>query len=301
MRKVPRIGHVWAAAADPRLAEGFRDALRTLGYVDDQSIIIEQRVADGRLDPLPGLVAELVRVPVDIIVTSGTPATLAARDATSTIPIVQAVGTADLVREGVAASLARPGGNVTGLTSLGEALTDKRLDLLKQTVPGLRRVAVLWNPDSPSTGLAWKETQTAAQALSLDLQSLEVRSPDEFERLTAAANREQAQALLILIDGLTAAYPARIADAARASRLPSMFDSREYTAAGGLMIYGPSRLDMHRRAAVYVDKILKGANPGDLPIERPTRFDFIINLKTAQALGLTIPQSVLQQATELIQ
>jgi putative ABC transport system substrate-binding protein len=300
-RKTPRIGHVWSATATPEQSGAFRDQLRDLGYVDGQTIIIEDRVAGGRLEPLPDLVAELARVPVDIIVTTGTPATLAAREATGTIPIVQASGTADLVREGLAASLARPGANVTGLTSISEELAAKRLELLKQTVPRLRRVAILWNPASPSTGLAWTETQGAAQALSLELQSLEVRSPDELESLLMAASREQAEVLLVLIDGLTVAHRERIADLAGANGLPSMFDTREFAAVGGLMTYGPSLLDMHRRAAVYVDKILKGAKPGELPIERPTTFDFVINLKTAQALGLTIPQSILVQATEVIQ
>jgi putative ABC transport system substrate-binding protein len=186
-RKTPRIGRVWSGNITADHADAFREQLRELGYVDDQSVIIEDRVAEGRPEPLPDLVAELVRLPVDAIVTVGTPATLAARQATSTIPIVQASGVADLIREGVAASLARPGGNVTGLATIGEELTAKRLDLLKQTLPGLRRVAVLWNPASPSTSLSWTETQAAAPPLGLELHSLEVRSPDELDGLVAAA------------------------------------------------------------------------------------------------------------------
>jgi putative tryptophan/tyrosine transport system substrate-binding protein len=300
-RGAPRIGHVWAGVPAPDFRAAFRDQLRDLDYVEGQSITIEDRIAGGRLEPLPDLVAELVRQPVDVIVTTGTPATLAARDATDRIPIVQASGTVDLVQAGVVTSLARPGGNVTGLATIGDELTAKRLDLLRQAVPGLRRVAILWNPASPSTAVSWQETQAAARAAGIELHSLEVRSPDELEGLVTAAGRGQAQALLPLLDELTLSHRARIADLARANRLPSMLDRREFAADGGLMSYGPSYLDMHRRAAVYVDKILRGAKPGDLPMERPTTFDFVINLKTAQALGLTIPQSVLVQATEIIQ
>jgi putative ABC transport system substrate-binding protein len=300
-RRTPRIGRVWAANVTPDLSEAFREQLRDLGHVDGQSVSIEDRVAGGQPEPLPGLVAELVRMPVDIIVTTGTPATLAAREATSTIPIVQASGTVDLVREGLAASLAQPGGNVTGLSATVEELTGKQLDLLRQVVPGLGRVAVLWNPVSPSTAFAWTETRAAALALGLEPQSLEVRSPEDLEGLMSATRGGQTQALLVLVDALTAAHRARIAELAQANRLPSMFDRREFAADGGLMAYGPNFVDMHRRAAVYVDKILKDAKPGDLPIERPTKFDFAINLKTASTLGLAIPQSVLYQATELIQ
>lgn len=281
--------------------EGFRDQLRDLGYVDGQSVVIEDRIAGGQVDPLAGLAAELVRMPVDVIVTTGTPATLAARQATGTIPIVQASGTVDLVREGLAASHARPGGNVTGLGAIVEELTGKQLDLLGQAVPGLRRVAVLWNPASPSTGFAWTETQAAARGLGLDPQSLEVRSPEELEGLISVARGAQAQVLLVLVDALTAANRARIAELALANRLPSMFDRREFAAEGGLLAYGPNFVDMHRRAADYVDKILKGAKAGDLPVERPTKFDFAINVTTASLLGLTIPHAVLQQATEVVQ
>ena len=301
LRRVPRIGHLWAGPHQPHLSAAFRDQLRELGYADGQTVTIEDRVAEGRPEPLPEFAAELVRLPVDVLVTTGTPATLAARDATDTIPIVQATGTVDLVREGVAASLARPGGNVTGLATLGDELTAKRLDVLRQTLPGLSRVAVLWNPDSPSTAVSWQETRAAAATAGLDVQSLEVRGPDELDGLVTAARRGQAQALFPLLDALTLTHRARIADLARANSLPSMLDRRDFVAAGGLMSYGPDYVEMHRRAAVYVDKILKGARPADLPLERPTTFEFVISLSTARELGLTIPPSVLQQATEIIQ
>ena len=300
-RTIPRIGHLWAARPDQSFQSAFRDQVRDLGYLDGQNVTIEDRVAGGRLERLPELAAELVRLPVDVIATTGSPATLAARDATGTIPIVQASGTVDLVRGGVVASLARPGGNVIGLATIGDELTIKRLDLLGQAIPGLRHVAVLWNPASPSTAVSWKETEAAARAAGIELHSLEVRAPDELEGLVAAASRGQAQALFPLLDELTLAHRARIANLALANGLPSMLDRREFAADGGLMSYGPSYLDTHRRAAVYVDKILKGAKPGDVPMERPTQFDFVVNLQTAQALGLTIPEAVLLQATEVIQ
>jgi putative ABC transport system substrate-binding protein len=296
-----RIGHLWAAAPRTEFQGAVREQLRELGHVDGHGITIEDRAAGGRADTLPSLAAELVRLPVDVIITTGTPATLAARDATDTIPIVQASGTVDLTREGLATSLARPGGNVTGMATIGDELTAKRLDFLKQTVPLLRRVAVLWNPASPSTVVSWKETQAAAQAAGIELQSLEVRSPDEFEGQVIAASRGQAQALFPLLDEVILTHRARIAGLALAHRLPSILDRRDFLDDGGLMSYGPDYVDMHRRAAVYVDKILDGTKPADLPIERPTTFELAINLKTAQVLGITVPQSVLQQATEVLQ
>jgi putative ABC transport system substrate-binding protein len=295
----PRIG-VLAAGDDIALLT-VRQALNDAGYVHGQNIMLESRLAEGSLAALPGLAAELVHLPVDVIVTTGTPATLAAKDATSTIPIVQATGAADLVREGVVASLARPGGNVTGVTAIAPELTAKRLQLLKETVPGLSRVAVLGQSDSPNAAQQMGEMQTAAQALGMELQLLLVSSPDELESVLDAAIREQAGALLPRIDPITVLHQARVATLATARRLPSMFDRREYAASGGLMAYGPNFADMQRRAATYVVQILQGARPADLPIQRPTTFDFVINFKTAQALGLTIPQQVLLQATEVIQ
>ena len=270
--KTPRVGLLFGAGDSGALSQGLRD----LGYVDGHSIVLESRIAAGRLDLLPDLAAELVRLQVDVIVTTGYPATLAAKNATSTIPIVQATGSADLVQEGVVASLARPGGNVTGFTTVSLELTAKRLELLKEAVPGLARVAVLWNPASPATVFSFPETQGAAQALGIRLQSLEVRGPDDLESLLEAATRERADALFLLPDALTVAHQAQIAALAAARRLPSMFDRRAFPAAGGLISYGPDPFDMQRRAATYVDKILKGAKPADLPVERPTKFELEI-------------------------
>ena len=299
--RIPRIGFLGSGSAESFNREPFVQGMRDLGWVEGQTVAIEWRFAEATPEALPALAAELVRLPVDIVVTSGTPATLAVKTATSTIPIVQAVGAGDLVQEGVVASLAHPGGNVTGLTAISVELTAKRLDLLKQTIPGLRRVAVLWNPTFVSAASAFGETQAAAQALGIRLQSLEVRSPDELESLLAAATGQQADALILLTDSITVVHGARIARRAATSRLPSIFDRRAYAVEGGLIGYGPDFLDMPRRAATYVDKILKGARPADLPVERPARFDFVINLQTARDIGLTIPQEVLMQATEVVQ
>jgi putative ABC transport system substrate-binding protein len=296
--KTPRIG-LLGAAIDTTAT--IRQALHDLGYVDGQNIVLESRQAGGRLDLLPDLAAELVSLRPDVIVTTGTPATLAVKDATGTIPIVQMVGAADLVREGVVASLARPGGNVTGLTEIVPELTAKRLELLKEIVPGLSRVAVLGQAGSPNAALQMGEMQAAAQALELRLQSLEARSPGDLEGLLETAARERADGLILLSDPITVAHREQIAELALKSRLPSMFDRRDFAVAGGLITYGPDIADMQRRGVAYVDKILKGAKPGDLPIERPDRFDFVINLRTAQALGLTIPPHVLLQATEVLQ
>jgi putative ABC transport system substrate-binding protein len=295
--KMPRIGLLYAAGASGRIERGLQD----LGYRDGQNYLLESRVAEGQTDVLPELAAQLVGLEPAVIVTTGTIATVTAKNATSTIPIVQAAGGGDLVREGIVASLARPSGNVTGLTEISPELSGKRLEQLQQAVPGLTRVAVLWDPADPLTVYSFDETQAAGQALGIQLQSLEVRSLNDLQIQMEAASRARAEAMLLLTDPLTVAHGEQIAALAAASQLPSMFDRRQFAAAGGLMSYGPDAGDLQRRAATYVDKILKGANPGDLPIERPTRFEFVINLKTAQALGLTIPPHVLLQATEVIQ
>jgi putative ABC transport system substrate-binding protein len=293
-----RIGLLFAASDNAFT----RQALYDLGYVDGQNIRVESRVAGGRLDVLPTLAAELVRVPADIIVTVGTPATVASKNATRTILIVQAIGAADLVREGIVASLARPGGNVTGLTAIAPELTAKRLEFLTQVVPGLARVGLLWQSGSPNAAEQTGELQAAAQALGVHLQSLELgNGPEELAGLTEAATRAGAEALILLADPVTITYLGRIAALAAASRLPAIFDRREFAEAAGLLAYGPNFPDLQRRAGTYVDKILKGAKPADLPIERPTTFDLVINIRTAQTLGLTIPQHVLLQATEIIQ
>jgi putative tryptophan/tyrosine transport system substrate-binding protein len=272
-----------------------------MGYVEGQNITFETRIAEGNADLLTAYTADLVRIPVAVIVAVGGPATLTARRATPTIPIVQAVGATDLVREGVVASLARPGGNVTGLTAIAPELTAKRLQLLQEVVPSLSRVAVLWNPAFPSAAQSFEETQGAAPLLGLQLSSLELRQGEQLDRLFAATARERDDGLVVLTDAITVTQQEHIAALALEHRLPAIFDRRDFALAGGLMGYGPDFADMARRAAVFVDRILKGTKPADLPIERPQRFEFVINLQTAQTLGLTIPSHLLAQATEVIQ
>jgi len=280
--------------------EAFRQGLRELGYTEGQHLVIETRHAAMRPALLPDLAANLVLSKVDVIVAAGDPAIYAARHATSTIPIVMVAG-ADPVGSGLVASLARPGGNLTGSSALSPELSGKRLQLLTEALPGVSRVAVLWNPADPAKALDVRETQAAGQALGVQLQLLEVRGPEEFESAFAAMTRDRAEALITLGDPLTVSHRMRIVDLAAKSRLPTMYDVREFVEAGGLMAYGPSLPDLFRRAAAYVDKILKGAKPGTLPVEQPMKFELIINLKTAKALGLTIPQSVLFLADQVIQ
>jgi putative tryptophan/tyrosine transport system substrate-binding protein len=282
----------------PRI-EAFRHGLRDLGYVEGRNIIIEYRFAEGQADRLPELVADLVRLQVDVMVIDGNLAIRAAQHATMTIPIVIAVS-GDPVGEGFVASLAQPGGNITGLSLLQPAVSGKRLELLQEAVPKLSHIAVLWNPAVSSSTLAFKETQTAAHALGLQLQSLEVRRPDEFDQAFAAMTREHADALVVISNELFLGHRRQLAELTVRHRLPAMFHLREYAEAGGLMAYGADAADMYRRAATYVDKILKGTTPADLPVEQPTKFTFVINLKTAKALGLTIPPTLLFQADEVI-
>ena len=300
--KVPRIGSLWTSPlpATAHLVEAFRHGLRELGYVEGQNIAIEFRSAERRSERLPGLAAELVRLGVDVIVAPGTEAALAAKNATGTIPIVM-VNVGDPVGTGLAQSLARPGGNITGLSRLDQELSGKRLQLLTEVVPKVSRVAALYNPDNPSLALSFRETEVAARTLGVELRSLAVRGPNEFETAFQAATRGRAGALIVLGDALTFRHRARIADLAAKHRLPAIFGAGEYVDAGGLMSYSPNLSDMYRRAATYVDKILKGAKPADLPVEQPTRFELVLNLKTAKALGLTIPQSILIRADHVIQ
>jgi putative ABC transport system substrate-binding protein len=299
--RIPRLGLLYAAGDTGASGVGLAQAFQDMGYVEGQNVAIEPRVAAGSSDRLAAYSIDLVQLPVDVIVAIGSPATLAARNATATIPVVQAVGAADLVREGVIASLARPGGNVTGLTAIAPELTAKRLELLKEAVPGISRVAVLWNPAFPSAALSFEETRGAAPLLGLRLHSLEVRQADNLDSVLDAAVLEQAQGLVVLADAITVTQQGQIAALALKRQLPAIFDLREFAVAGGLLSYGPDFADMARRAAVFVDKILKGAKPADLPVEQPREFDFVINLKTARALGLTIPPHVLAQATEVLQ
>ena len=300
--KVPRIGFLstFSPADSPRWLQGFRQGLRDLGYTEGHNIAIEYRYAEGRLERLPDLAAELVRLKVDVIVSENTPASLAAKQATATIPIVMMI-VGDPVGSGLVASLARPGGNVTGMSVQLPELDAKRLQLLKEVVPKASRVAVLWNPTSPITRPQFAEVKAAVQALRVQLESLEVRSPNDFEGAFQAATQRRAGALLVLADSLMVSQRTRVAALAAKSRLPSMSGVSEFAEAGGLMVYGPNVSDIARRAATYVDKILKGAKPADLPVEQPTKFDLVINLKTAKALGLTIPQSVLMRADQVIE
>ncbi|MBI2370613.1 MAG: ABC transporter substrate-binding protein [Deltaproteobacteria bacterium] len=298
--RVPRIGFLALHPAPSPRSQAFEQGLQELGYVEGQTIALEYRWAAGRADRLPALAAELVRLEVDVIVAVGDAVIRATMNATRTIPIVMAIA-GDPVGSGFVASLARPGGNVTGLSFLAPELSVKRLELLKEVVPGLSRVAVLRNPANPASALALREMEAAARALGVQLQPLEVRAPDEFENAFSAIARGHAGALLALPDGLFFTHRARLTGLALKRRLPAMGESREYTEAGGLLAYGPSPLHFFRRAATYVDKILKGAKPADLPVERPTRFELVINLKTARALGLTIPRHLLIWADKVIQ
>jgi putative ABC transport system substrate-binding protein len=302
--KVPRIGFLRATSPSdsPHLLDAFRQGLRELGWVEGQNIVIDYRFVEGRFDRLPDLAAELVRLKVDIIVASATPVVAAAKNATETIPIVMISGGVDPVALGFIASLARPGGNVTGLSfSVGPEIFSKGLEFLKETVPKVRRVAILSNPANPAHPLAIREVNVAARSLGVQLQLLEARGPNEFDGAFAAMAKERVGALLVVADGMFLLHRTRLADLAARSRLPAAYGQRESVEAGGLMSYGPSTRDLFRRSATYVDKILKGAKPGDLPVEQPTKFEFVINLKTAKALGLTIPQSLLQRADEVIQ
>jgi putative ABC transport system substrate-binding protein len=253
-----------------------------------------------RVGVLPDLVANLVLLNVDVIVAVGDAAISAAKHATSTIPIVM-VASDDPVGSGLVASLARPGGNLTGLSALSPELSGKRLELLREAMPGAARIAVLVNPTNPAKALEVREIQTTAQTLGVQLQTLEVRGPDEFESAFAAMTREHAEALLVLGDSMTLTYRIRLVDLVAKSRLPAMYDLREFVEAGGLMAYGPSLSDLFRRAAYYVDRILKGAKPGDLPVEQPVKFELVVNLKTTKTLGLSLAPSLLFQANEVIQ
>jgi putative tryptophan/tyrosine transport system substrate-binding protein len=303
-KKVPRIGYLSPsdAATESTRSEPIRRALRELGYIDGQNIAIEYRYAEGKVDRFSELLAELVRLKVDIIVASGgTRLVLAAKNATKTIPIVMAGAGVDPVEAGFVESLARPGGNLTGITTLSRELGGKRLELLKEAVPKLARVAVLYDPASPGIVLDVKEVlPVAARALGLTIQPWEVRDADGFERIFAALNKQRPDGLSVAPGRLIVPNQKRIADFALKSRLPSVYSSREFVDVGGLMSYGADLADSYRRVAYYVDKILKGAKPADLPVEQPTKFELVINLKTAKQIGLTIPQSMLYRADKVI-
>jgi putative ABC transport system substrate-binding protein len=300
--KVFRIGILGnISLAEPegaRLWGAFIQGLRDLGYVEGQNITIELRSSEGKYERLPDLAAELVRLKVDVIVVPADQNALAAEHATRAIPIVM-IG--NPVGSGLVANLARPGGNITGLSVLAPEIVGKQLELLKELIPRVSSVTTLWNPTNPGHSRALEEARIAARSLGIKLQISGARGPDEFEGAFAAMTRERVGAVLVLLDGMFLLHQSRIIDLAAKSRLPAMYSRRSDVTGGGLMAYAPSLPDIFRRAATYVDKILKGAKPDDLPIEQPTKFEFVINLKTAKALGLAIPQSVLLRADEVIQ
>jgi putative ABC transport system substrate-binding protein len=280
--------------------QAFRLGLRDLGWVEGKNISIEYRYAEGRSERLPELAADLVHLKVDVIVASALTDAVAAQKATKAIPIVMAAA-GDSVASGLVESLARPGGNVTGLSQMTTELVGKRLELLKEMIPKLSRVAVLWNPQGPGSTPNWKELQQPARQLGVLLHSLEVRTADDFDKAFADATRARAGALFVMSNHLFVVNMKRIVDFAAKSRLPSVSHISEFADAGGLVAYGPDRDDLFRRAATFVDKILRGAKPADLPVERPTKFELVINQKTAKSLGITIPQSILVRADRVIE
>ena len=299
--KVYRIGFVLAGTPTSMASrvEGFRQGVRELGYIEGKNIVIEYRYAEGKEDRLPDLAAELVRLNVDIIVVQGGNATLAAKNATKTIPIVMAA-VSDPVGSGLVASLARPGGNITGFSLINTDLSGKRLELLKEAIPGLTRVAVLTYRDNPAAMLMLKETEAAAQALGLKLQILEVSASNKLENTFGVAKKGRSQAIDVLSSVFFVDQRKEIVDFATRSRLPAMYVDSVLTDTGGLMSYGANIPDLFRRAASYVDKILKGRTPADLPVEQPMRFEFIVNLKAAKQIGFTVPPNLLVRATKVI-
>jgi putative ABC transport system substrate-binding protein len=300
----PKIHRIGLQVVSPRdlnatRIETFRQGMRELGYVEGKNLKIEYRYAEGKLDLLPSLASELVQQQVDVIVTVGTPGVLAAKNATGTIPIVF-VSVSDPVANGVVASLARPGGNVTGLSILAPELSRKRLELLKEAFPKVTRVLVLWNPTSSGESLSFTETQGIAKALGVQLHSMEVRGASDFESGFQRAKKASVQALITLPSPVVNSNLNQVLEFAAKTRLPAMYFTSEFVDGGGLMSYAPSFTEQFRRAATYVDKILKGAKPADLPVEQPTKFEFIVNLKAAKQIGLTIPPNVLARADRVI-
>jgi putative ABC transport system substrate-binding protein len=299
--KVPTLGFLSSrsAGAEKSRLDAFRQGLQELGYLEDKSILIEQRYAGGKFDRLPELAADLVRLNVDILVVTGTPAAHAAKSATRAIPIV--IGNAgDPVGTGLVASLARPGGNITGLSAINTELAGKRLQFLKEVLPRLSRIGVIWNPANPINPLQLKEIQATAPAFGVTLLSFEVRGPDDIDAAFSTIGPERARALIVFADPTLNTHQRQITELAVKTRLPAVYSERGYVDAGGLMSYGTNFEDLYRRAATYVDKILKGAKPADLPVEQPTKFELVINLKTAKQIGLTIPPNVLARADKVI-
>ena len=294
------VGILSAASENTALSPVLPDALGKLGWVEGNNVVFEHRYAENRLERLPGLAADLVRLKVDVIAAHGTLAPLAAKQASSTIPIVMTAA-GDPLGSGLVANLARPGGNVTGMSLMAPELGGKRLELLKEFLPRLARVAVLWNAANPYSALVFKATQAAGRTLGIEVQSLEVRAPDDFDGAFEAARRQPPDALITVEDPLTITHRQRVADFTAGQRLPSLHGVREFVAAGGLMSYGANLADLLRRAAGYVDKILRGAKPADLPVQQPSKFELVINLKTAKALSLDVPPTLLARADEVIE
>jgi putative ABC transport system substrate-binding protein len=299
--RVYRVGHLSTGILNPRIRRFFQDGLRELGWIEGQNIISEYRYAEGRADALPGLANELIGLKVDVIVASPTPAALAAKNATQTIPIV-GIGFDNPVQHGLIASLARPGGNVTGVSyAVGPEIFGKDLELLKELVPGLRSVAVLSNPGNLNHGIIVANVETAARALRLEPLLIEVRRAEEFETAFAMIAAKQAEAVFVVGDPMYGVHQARLTELSLRYRLPAVHTNRLHVEAGGLMSYGPSFPELWRRGAAYVDRILKGAKPADLPVEQPTKYELIINLKTAKGLGLEVPATLLARADEVIE
>jgi len=298
--KVVRIGWLQPTPPSDAQVEGFRQGLRDLGYMEGKDFIIESRWEQGRYDRLQDLATELVRLPVDIMVSGNTAALLAIKRVTTTTPVVM-LGQGDPVGTGLVDSLPHPGGNITGLSNISPELGGKRLELLKEIVPGLSRVAVLANSANPVIAVAVGETEAAARLMGLSVQAVDVRGPDELRGAFAAMRSGRAQALVLTADSMHFSLRRRVIDFAAKARLPAVYAYREFVEAGGLVAYGPNFIDLYRRAAIYVDKILKGAKPGALPIEQPTKFELVINLKTAKALGVAIPPLLLLRADHIIE
>jgi putative ABC transport system substrate-binding protein len=297
--KVPKIGWLGARSALAPARDVFERELRTLGYIEGKNIAFEYRYAEGRLDRIPALAEELIRLKVDVLLTPATPAALAGKNATKTIHIVFYTGS-DPVALGLVESLARPGGNITGFTTIEAALVGKRLELLKETIPKLSRLAALWNPEDPISTQSWKESQLPARALSLQLHSMEVSSADKFEGAFKGATRAGSTALALMSSPFFFSHQKKVVDLVAKNRLPTIYGNGEFVVSGGLMSYGVDEAEPYRRIASIVDKILKGAKPADLPVEQPIKFELMINLKTAKALGLTIPPVVMMRAEKVI-
>jgi putative tryptophan/tyrosine transport system substrate-binding protein len=299
-KKVPRIGYLAPGSPSAFQVEAFRRGLRDLGYIEGKNLLVEYRYAEGNQDRIPGLVAELVQLKVVVLVVGAQASIRAAKQATKTIPIVM-LSSVDPVAAGMVDSLARPGGNITGLARLTRDLSGKRLELLKEVVPGMSRVGVLRDTDDPASPIAFKEYEAAAGALKIQLQSLEVQRPNpDLEAAFHTATKGRVSAVITIRNPVFSRYPKPIADLAIKNRLPSMYEGSDYLEVGGLMSYASNDAEQWRRAAYYVDKILKGAKPANFPIEQPTKFELVINLKTAKQIGLTIPQSVLFRADRVI-